>query len=255
MKIRKIVEKKVITYRLLSFIIASSLITFIFLFNQMNGKDFLVIRGDFLDSVGFYKDFVRSIKNFDSIYFNYTTGLGINNSMAVSGLFSPFNLFYLIFDKVNVDIVTAITIILKIGFSALAFQYFSERYIKNLSFSSVLISVFYSLNAFSIEYGTIQCSWLDMLIILPLLCGSIIECLENNKRVNLIILYTCLFIQQFYFGYMIGIFTLIFVILYLIFIYQKSNEHYIREILFKFFNWTLGVVIAIMLSAFVWVPT
>ena len=255
MKIRTKDEKKVIIYRLLSFLIASSLITFVFLFNKMNGKDFLVIRGDFLDSVGFYKDFARNIKNLDSIYFNYSTGLGINNSMVVSGLFSPFNIFYLIFDKINVDTITAITVILKIGFAALAFQFFSDRYIKNLAFSSVLISVFYSLNAYSIEYGTIQCAWLDMLIILPLLCGSIIECLENDKRINLIILYACLFIQQFYFGYMIGIFTLLFVILYLVFIYQKNNEHKIQDLLTKFFNWALGVLIAIMLSAFVWVPT
>lgn len=251
---QKIFNKKIL-YSILSFVISSLIILIIFLFNKMNGKDYLVIRSDFFDSIGFYKDAIRSIFNHESLFFNFSSGLGLNNIMAVSGLFTPFNLLYLILNQVDFDLVTAIIIILKIGFASLSFQIFSMHTLKNDKISSVIISVFYSLNAFTIEYGTVQNGWLEALIILPILCSSIIESIENNKRVNMIILYSYLFISNFYMGYVIGGFSLLFVILYFIFKFKTKTEKKYKEIFKQFFNWALGVLIAIMLSAFIWVPT
>lgn len=242
-------------YYYLSFLIAALLMILIFLFNKINGKDYLVIRSDFLDSVGLLKESVRTIFGHKSLFFNFTTGLGLNNIMVVCGLFTPFNLIYLIFNKVNYNLLTAIIIVLRIGLAAFSFQYFSKHILKNYSFSSVLISVCYSLCAYTIEYGTIQCSWIEALIILPLLCTSIVECLEGNKRVKMILLYSYIFFTNFYMGYIIGFFSLLFVLGYLFFMHQKKIEKPIRELFSIFFNWMLGVIIAIMLSAFIWVPT
>lgn len=249
----KRINKKYI-YSILSFTISSSLMILIFLFNQMNGVDYLVIRSDYIDSIGFYKDFSRSIISHDSIFFNYSSGLGLNNIMVVSGLFSPFNLLYLVFHKVNFDFLTAIIIILRVGFAALSFQLFSQHTIKNDKIFSVFVSVFYSLSAYTIEYCTIQISWLDALIILPILISSIVDCIENRKRVNLILLYFYIFVSNFYMGYVIGVFTLIFVIFYMIILYQTKTKNKIQEYISKVLNWFFGVVIAAMLSAFVWVP-
>ena len=248
------INKKLLFYTL-SFCVSSILIVLIFLFNQMNGRDYLVIRSDFEDSIGFYKYFAEQIHEHKSLFFNYTSGLGLNNIMALSGLFSPFNLLYLIFYRFNLDFITAAIIVLKVGFAALSFQIFSTCTLKNNSVSSVFISVFYSLSAYTIEYGTIQIGWMDALIVLPVLCASIIECIEYNKRVNVILLYAYIFIAQYYMGYMIGIFTLLFTSLYLIFLYQRKTDHKIKECLLIFMNWALCVFVAIMLSACIWVPT
>jgi len=257
-KINEITDKEINTkllFRVLSFVIASGLMTFIFLINKMNGKDFLVIRSDFLDSIGFYREFVRNIVSNNSPFFSFTTGLGLNNAMVMSGMFSPFTLFYLIFNGVDLNLITTVIIIIKVGLAALSFQVFSDRIIKNNHFLSVIISVFYSLNAYTVEYGSIQNGWIDALIVLPLLCASIVMCIENNKRVNATLLYSYLFISNYYMGYMVGFFTLFFVIFYFLFIYEKKTEHPYKEILGKFFNWVLTAIIAVMLSAFVWVPT
>lgn len=248
-------NNKTIFFRILSFALAAGLMTLIFLFNKMNGKDFLVIRSDFLDGIGIYREFVRNIITHNSLFFSYSTGLGLNNAMTMSGMFSPFALFYLIFNKADLNFITTLIIIIKVGLAALSFQVFSDRIIKNHHFLSVIISVFYSLNAYTIEYGTIQNGWIEALIILPVLCGSIVGCLEENKRVNATILYAYLFISNYYMGYMVGVFTLLFVIFYLIFVYEKKTEKPFKELLGKFFNWALTALTAIMLSAFVWVPT
>lgn len=241
-------------YKYYSFVIAAFLMLIIFLFNKMNGKDYLIIRSDFFDSVGFLKEAVNNIANYNSIFFNNTTGLGLNNIMVVSGLFSPFNLIYLIFRNAKIDIVTMFVIILKVGLCAFSFQFYSNKVLKNDSFFSVIISVFYALNAYVIEYGTIHNSWIDALIIVPFLCYAVVECVERNKRVFLIILYSYIFISNFYLGYIIGFFSLLYIILYLVLIYKNESTS-VKQLLSKFFNWVLGVVIAVMLSACIWVPT
>ena len=104
-------------------------------------------------------------------------------------------------------------------------------------------------------YGTIQIMWLDALIILPLLCVAIINCIENDKRIWLIILYSYLIISQFYMAYMVCFFSLLFVVFYLLLIYETKSEHKTKERLYKFFNWGIAVMISIMISAVIWVPT
>lgn len=253
--ISKNIFQKKFLYRFLSFLISAIVIILIFLFNKMNGKEFLVIRSDFLDCIGAYKEFVRNIINHDSLYFSFSTGMGLNNMMTMSGMFSPFTLLYLIFDGLNYNFITAVILTLKISLAALSFQIFSDSVLKNTNFSSIIISVFYSLNAYAIEYGTIQIGWMDALIILPILCASIVICIEKNRRVNVIILYAYLFISNYYMGYMVGIFTFLFVLFYLVFIYKGITEKPFKEKITKLFNWALGVLISIMISAFVWVPT
>lgn len=237
-----------------SFIISFLLMSFIFIFNKMNGKDFLVLRSDNLDTVGFYRDLVNNLLTNNSIFFNFSTGLGLNNIMALSSLLSPFNILYLIFHNADFDLVTGIIIVLKVGFSGLAFQVFSHKVLKNEKIFSILISVFYSINAFVLGYGTIILCWLDAVIILPLLCTAIVSCIEDNKRLGLIFLYMYLFVAHFYPGYVVGIFSLLFVILYILFIYRFKNSR-IKEILSKFFNWFLSAFIGILLAAWLWVPT
>ena len=248
-------KKRNLLYCLISFCISSFVIFLIFAFNKMNGRDFLIIRSDFLDSICYYKEFARSIINHDSIYYSYSSNLGINNVLAVSGLISPFNILYVLFYKADYNLITAIIIIFKIGLASAAFQLYSIKILKNYRSISIIISVFYSLSAFAIEYGTILSLWLDVLFILPLICVSIVECIENNKRVNLILLYSYIFIVHFYMGYIIGIFSFLYFFLYLIILYKNDNERKFKVYFDKIMNWALSAVIAVMISAFLWVPT
>ncbi len=253
-KITDILSKKKL-YSLYAFLISSISCFIFFMINKMDGIKYLVVRSDLFHSMGAYINFFRTILKHDSLLFNNSTCLGINGIQSIaSGLFSPFNVLYLIFHKCDFDYVTMSIVVLEIGCISLSFHYFSKKVLKNDGFSSVIISVFYALNSFVLAYGTIMIIWLDAVLIVPLLITSIVDCIENDKRILMIVLYLYSFVSFFYMGYIIGVFSFIFTVLYLI-IFYKNNDHSLKECFSKLFNYVLGVIVSIMLAAFLWVPT
>ena len=254
LKIDKIDKRK---YWIIAFVISSLTVYLFYVFAGMVGGKYIVMRSDYLSScAGFFKDVARNILSGKGILFSYSIGLGLNNSLSLSTTgFSFFNILYLILYKVDENVVALIIIVLKIGLISASFQIFCRRILKNGEFSSVIISVFYSLCAFSLAYGTIMIMWLDALYLLPLLCIAIIDCIENNKRVWLTVIYAYLFISSFYMGYMVGIFSFLFFVMYLLLIYKYKEEKKGKEILRISANWILCVVIAVMISSIVWAPT
>ena len=240
---------------LISFLLSSLGVFLFYLFGNMICDDYIVLRSDMLSGViGGIKESCRNILTGNNIWFSFSTCLGVNNSVSIaSSLFSPFNVIYLILYKVDENIVTAIVILLKVGCIAASFNYFCVKVLKNSTFSSVIISVFYSLCAYTIAYGTILIFWLDAMLIIPLLCCAIYDCINNDKRILLIFLYVYLFVSNFQMAYMVGIFSFVVVILYSFILYDSSIN--IKEKIKKIFNWGLSVVIAILISAIVWTPT
>ncbi len=224
------------------------LIRFIFLGN----KDALF--GDmYLQFVPVLKDFVRAIACGENIFFSFRSCLGINNIFNISyTCLSPFNLIYLLFYYVDDNVVTFIVFSLKVATSATSYLYFSNKVLKNFNIFALIVSVYYACCSYAFVYGLNNIMWLDAIIILPIIVVGIINCLENNKRVLLIISYFYLFISQFYIGYMVGILSFCFVVLYLV-IVKREVKFSLRIKLF--FNWLLSAFIAVLMSAVIWSPT
>ena len=231
-----------------------ALMTFI-VSGMLFGK-YIVMRSDLITgSISIIKDFARNILNGENIWFSFGVGLGLDNAIALTtNCLSPFNLLYIMLFNVDENLVTALIIILKVGAMAASFQIFSRKVICRDDFCSVIFAVCYSMCSFSISYGTIQIMWMDALIILPLLCIAIKMLIDNDKRVLAIILYTYLFISHFYMAYMVGIFTLLYVLLYL-YTARQIKKYSLKTVIEKFVNWGLSVVVAVMLSSVFWVPT
>ncbi len=229
----------------------------VYCFNGMVFGSYIPMRSDFLTGyIPIIKNTARTILEGENIFFSFSSCLGLNNIFYLANIiFSPFNILFLILFNVDENIVTVLVVMLKAGCIAVSFNYFSIKVLKNNKFSSVIISAFYSLCSYSIAYCTITIMWLDAMMILPLLCIAIVECVVRNKRAFLIVLYAYLFISQFYIAYMVGIFSFAIVLLYIFLIYDSNNEKSIKDKINKLSNWFLCVIIAILLSAFVWVPT
>ncbi len=255
MKIKEFVKNNINI--IASFFIASLVMFLIYVFNGMVFGEYIAMRSDFLNGyIPIIKNTARAILEKDNILFSFSSCLGLNNIFYLANIiFSPFNILYLILFNVDENIVTVLVVLLKVGTVSASFCFFSRKILKNDKFSAVIVSCFYSLCAYTIAYCTITIMWLDAMLILPLLCVAIVDCFKNNKRVWLIVLYTYLFVSQFYIAYMVGIFSLVAVLLYMFILYVPSAEKPMKDRMNKFFNWVLCVVIAVLLSACVWVPT
>lgn len=260
MKVEKLIgsiEKKY--YWIIAAVLAAISTVLVFAYQGMIGGDYLLLRSDLVaGSIAVIKDCARSIINGDNIFFSFGIGMGLDNVLAVaSNFWSPYNVLYIIFYNANESLITGIVIVLKLSTAAVGFQCFSRKVLKIENFSSVIISVFYSLCAFNIAYGTIHIMWLDAVIILPFLCVALVDCIETRKRTLLVILYVYLFISQFYMAYMVGMFSLIFVVCYLVCLYEYKTDSLklkFKEFISIFFDWFLSGTVAVMLSAVIWAP-
>ena len=244
-------------YWIISFVLASFAILIFSLVEGMIGGDYIVLRSDLLSgSITGIKCIARSILNGENPWFSFDVALGLNVSLPIAFVaMSPFNLLYVIFYNADENIITLILIALKLGLASASFQFFSRKILKNDGFFSIIISLFYSLCSYSFIYGTIHIMWLDAIYILPFLCVVLLRCLKENKRVLLILTYAYLFITQFYVAYMVGMFSLLVVILYLLVLHEtENNKSKMKDISEKFLNWFISGVIAVMLSAVIWAP-
>ena len=216
------------------------------------GGKYIFMRGDLFDThVPYIIMFCRNILNRESIFYSYNNSMGINTSLILAYYtLSPFNILYLIFFKANPDNVTIIVIILKLFFASCFFQLFSQKVLKNDGFSSILFSVMYSLCGFVSVYGMYHIMWLDAFLALPLLCIILHWSLINKKYWPLVLIYTYLFISQFYMAYMVGFFSLICVLGYLLFIEKSETQKRIKS----FLGWLIAVLISAMLSSWILLP-
>ncbi len=219
---------------------------------MLSGGIYAFDRGDLLEShVPYILDMCRSISNGESIWYSSSISMGMNNSLVLAYYtLSPFNILFLIFPNADPNVISTIVIILKLSLSAAFFQIFSKYVLKRENLWSIIISACYALCGFSVTYGTYHIMWLDGFMALPLLCFLICRSFEKNKYVAVSLCYAYIFSSQFYIGFMVGIFSFIFVLSYLVYKYNKN----FKEISFKFLKWILSVFLGVLLSSVVWLP-
>ena len=90
-------------YVFYSFFIASILMFLYYVVGGMVFGNYVVMRSDLISGIiGGIKESMRNIINGDNIWFSFSTCLGMDNALSVSScLFSPFNILYLIFYKLD----------------------------------------------------------------------------------------------------------------------------------------------------------
>lgn len=217
------------------------------------GGDYVIQRGDLLEShIAYIKMLCRHILNGENIWYSYDISLGMNTSLVLAYYaFSPFNILFLILNKMDDNIVVSIVILLKVACAASFFQLFSKHVLKVDSFFSILFGICYSLCGFSVGYCLYHIMWFDGFLVLPLLCMAIHLAVKEKKYIPLIICYVYLFVSQFYIGYMVGIFSFIFLLAYLVYTYEKTD---IKKTIIAILGWFCSACIAVLISSIVWLP-
>jgi len=218
-------------------------------YGQMLGGKYKFIVGDlYTQCAPFANLFVKKIVEGSNLYYSFNAGLGGNTSLLFAFyVFSPFNILYLFSDGSNIDAISIVVFVSKAGMAAFSFWLYSRYNLKVRNFGSVIFSVGYALVSYGIVISEMTALY-DGVYLLPFILVAIKYMVDNKKSAWLILLYTMLFASSFYSGYVVGIASFGYFVLYT---FVRSNEEKKSRIIIRYF---LSVGCAFCLAGFILAP-
>ncbi len=242
--------KKIVLY-LLAFLIPTIVLVIIFMCLKVypfGNSMYLPV-----DSYGQY---INYLQYFRDLFFGessviYSLGKSIGGEMY--GLFayyliSPYNFITLLFNKGNMPLAFDIILILKTATCSVTFLYYLNR-TKKANFANLIFSLMYAFSSYTVTYG-FNIMWLDALILLPLVITGIENIVENKKVVLYIISLALTLITNYYTGFMVCIFSVI----YFVYTILKGELKNKKEILKKIGIFALSSICAGLISGIVIIP-
>lgn len=169
-----------------------------------------------IDMTNEYVDYFSAFRDMfargGSVFYSFSKLLG--GSMV--GLFayylsSPFNIVFFFFGKADFDVAIMVLTLIKIGFCGMAFYFFADKACGRGGLIAVVFSVFYALMAYNIIYQ-LNIMWLDGVICLPLIALGIQRLIDRGSPKIYFIFLTLAILTNYYIGYMICIFSLLYFI-------------------------------------------
>ena len=146
----------------------------------------------------------------DSLFYTFTSGLGLNfyalSSYYLGSFLSPLVYF---FDVSSMPDAVYLSTLLKFGLIGLSTFFSLSKIFKNLSAPLRLsLSTSYALMSFTVSQLEIK-TWLDVFILIPLILTGLHLLITEKKRILYFTSLSILFIQNYYFGYMTALFLVV----------------------------------------------
>lgn len=143
----------------------------------------------------------------DSLFYTFTSGLGLNfyalSSYYLGSFLSPLVYF---FDVSSMPDAVYLSTLLKFGLIGLSTFFSLSIIFKNLSAPLRLsLSTSYALMSFTVSQLEIK-TWLDVFILIPLILTGLHLLITEKKRILYFTSLSILFIQNYYFGYITALF-------------------------------------------------
>ena len=199
-----------------------------------------------VDYLSYYKTII-----FGNNDFSYSLSKNMGGEMAGFAayyLFSPLNLLTLPFSRENLFLGIGLIIVLVPGLASLSMCYVLRQLKKNDN-SVLIFSFCYGLSAYIIVYNELIYYYTNI-ILLPVIVLYLREMAENSKplEVKYIILLAFAVINNYYTGYMICIFLIIYFTYYLFSGQKPKNRMMI------FLKFAMNSILAVLLSCFTLIP-
>ena len=146
----------------------------------------------------------------DSLFYTFTSGLGLNfyalSSYYLGSFLSPLVYF---FDVSSMPDAVYLSTLLKFGLIGLSTFFSLSIIFKNLPAPLRLsLSTSYALMSFTVSQLEIK-TWLDVFILIPLILTGLHLLITEKKRILYFTSLSILFIQNYYFGYMTALFLVV----------------------------------------------
>lgn len=246
--------KKIFTktsiYYLLSFLIPLTIISIVLAFQGIWwGSDTTILASDgFHQYVIFNQTLRNALHGEGSLFYTFTSGLGLNfyalSSYYLGSFLSPIVFF---FDLQSMPDALYLVTIVKFGLIGLSTFISLKGIYKKLTIPwALLLSSAYALMSFSTSQLEIN-SWLDVFILIPIILLGLHQLVRENKQIIYYVALTCLFVQNYYFGFIAAIFLTLWTFVQLSWI-EKNR---IRT----FINFTVVSILSALSSLFMLLPT
>ena len=146
----------------------------------------------------------------DSLFYTFTSGLGLNfyalSSYYLGSFLSPLVYF---FDVSSMPDAVYLSILLKFGLIGLSTFFSLSKIFKNIpALLRLSLSTSYALMSFTVSQLEIK-TWLDVFILIPLILTGLHLLITEKKRILYFTSLSILFIQNYYFGYMTALFLVV----------------------------------------------
>ena len=146
----------------------------------------------------------------DSLFYTFTSGLGLNfyalSSYYLGSFLSPLVYF---FDVSSMPDAVYLSTLLKFGLIGLSTFFSLSKLFKNIPAPLRLaLSTSYALMSFTVSQLEIK-TWLDVFILIPLILTGLHLLVAEKKRILYFTSLSILFIQNYYFGYMTALFLVV----------------------------------------------
>jgi uncharacterized membrane protein YfhO len=188
-----------------------------------------------------------------SIFYSFSKSLGGNMYALASVYFlSPYNLLVYFFDAAHMAEFFSLISVLKIATCGLtAYIYLEKRFtIRNRSYT-LLLSTAYALMEYNVSLVS-NIHFIDAIYILPLLMLGVYYLIEKENKVLLFVSVACVIISNWYIGYMVCFFAVIYFCFELLWKYQTKEQ--IKECFNRIKVYVLTMGLGVMASAFVLLP-
>ncbi len=157
-----------------------------------------------------------------ALLFDWYSGLGV--SMAASYTVTPFDLLLYLFKREHLLYALGVMVWVKSVAAAFTARLSFERmFPKAPELWKLLFSVSYALSSYAMTYYT-NISWLDFVILFPLLLWGLKRLLDENKPILYTVCYAIALYLSFYQGYMVTLAVFFLGGLYLLTTVQKEDR-------------------------------
>ena len=209
----------------------------------------------FLDIDFFHQYFPMSGGMYDRVWnlesfiysFNYGIGIPVFRNF-LNYLSSPFNLLILLFKRTSMLSVYTLIICLKGVFSSICIYLLLKKKLGD-KFILVPISLMYAFSSYYLAYHW-NIMWMDGMSFLPLVILGIEKLIDNNKSLLYILSLSLVIYSNYYIGFMICIFSVLYFIMYLF----TSKKYKKKELINKTIRFIISSLGVGLLCSFFLIP-
>ncbi len=195
--------------------------------------------------------FKKIISGNESIIYSITKGLGGDMyATTMYYMLSPFNIITLFFKDGNIMQAVYLIILGKIGLCGLTmFTYLKYRKIDDIK--ALMFSLCFALMAFIVDsYFCVM--WMDSVYMTPLIIMGIDKLIDEKKVCFYIVSLALGILFNFYMGYMICLFSIIYFVYRLCLKYKLNQKKEIKDSIIRFI---VSTFLSGLVTAFVWLPS